>query len=382
MVFNAKQIRRLKETCTAQVEATASMLLERGVSKEIIAAALTNDKTSIEGKDLLSMLGIGREAPYCMPQFFLEYKRSAYSGIVFVVIFMFSVLLTGTIIFFRKRLQLYLQAENVIGNYINGDYSHHLPRNNEGDIFRLFSLVDELSTMLQSKNDTGRRAKEFLKNTISDISHQLKTPLSALIMYNEIIENEPDNIETVKRFSAKIGESISRIEQLIQSMLKITRLDTESIVFEKENHSLTELIAFSISELTTRAENEGKQILVDGNPDQQILCDMEWTGEAIGNIVKNALDHTITGGIIRIMWERTPGGIRIFISDNGDGIAPEDIYHVFKRFYRSRNTQKTPGIGLGLSLAKSIIEGQGGIISVRSEAHCGTTFILSFLTEL
>ena len=120
--------------------------------------------------------------------------------------------------------------------------------------------------------------------------------------------------------------------------------------------------------------------IVDG--EQQLICDMEWTGEAIGNIVKNALDHTQAGGIVRITWERTPAMFRIFISDNGNGIVPEDIYHIFKRFYRSKHSLDTQGIGLGLPLAKSIIEGQNGVISVQSEVGKGTLFTLSFLTDL
>ena len=114
----------------------------------------------------------------------------------------------------------------------------------------------------------------------------------------------------------------------------------------------------------------------------KLICDMEWTGEAIGNIVKNALDHTQVGGIVRITWNRTPAMFQIFISDNGSGIAPEDIHHIFKRFYRSKHSIDTQGIGLGLPLAKSIIEGQGGVISVQSESGKGTLFTLSFLTEL
>ena len=166
------------------------------------------------------------------------------------------------------------------------------------------------------------------------------------------------------------------------SMLKITRLDTGNIIFEKKSCRVSELIAHSVNDLTTRAKSESKQIQIDGDGEQQLICDMEWTGEAIGNIVKNALDHTQAGGIVRITWERTPAMFRIFISDNGNGIVPEDIYHIFKRFYRSKHSLDTQGIGLGLPLAKSIIEGQNGVISVQSEVGKGTLFTLSFLTDL
>lgn len=105
---------------------------------------------------------------------------------------------------------------------------------------------------------------------------------------------------------------------------------------------------------------------------------MEWTREAVGNIVKNALDHTKAGGMIQISWDETPLMFRISVSDNGDGIDEEDIHHIFKRFYRSKKSLDTQGIGLGLPLAKSIVEGQGGSIAVQSKCGAGTTFTVSF----
>ena len=279
------------------------------------------------------------------------------------------------------RKKLYQRAEKIIGSYINNDYSCHLPQDSEGDIFHLFAVVEQLATMLQAKNETDHKTKEFLKNTISDISHQLKTPLAALMMYQEIIETEPDNVDTVREFSKKIGTALKRMEQLILSMLKITRLDTGNILFDKKSCYVQELVENAINELTTRAAHENKQIIVKGTPNQTIICDMDWTSEAIGNLVKNALDHTEPGGIIRITWECTPTMIRVLVSDNGNGIAPEDIHHVFKRFYRSRHSLNMPGIGLGLPLAKSIIEGQGGFLSVQSVLHEETTFSVSLLTK-
>ncbi len=381
LMFGINQINNVKALYLENEQAIASSLLEQGISRDVIATALANTEISEDGQNLLVIVGMDGQVDNRMLPFIHQFQKSTFVILIIVAMLLGLILAVGTLVFFWKRQQLYEQAGQVLVNYINGDYSCHLPQNSEGAIYQIFAFVEQLSTMLQSKSEAEHKAKDFLKITISDISHQLKTPLAALTMYQEIIEGEPDNAETVKEFSVKIGISLKRMEQLIQSMLKITRLDTGNIVFEKGCYNVTELIMLSINELTTRAQNEDKKILIDGDSKQQITCDLEWTSEAIGNIVKNALDHTISGGNIRITWERTPATLHIFISDNGNGIAPEDIHHVFKRFYRSKCSLDTQGVGLGLPLAKSIIEGQGGLISVQSELNEGTTFTISFLTE-
>ena len=378
--------------CQAQITASKSMylehdravvsaLLEQGVSKEVIANAISSRDINDAGVEFLNNLGINQNTLNALLPNFSQFQYYFFLMALGVCICLTIILSIGIISFLRIRNKLYQQAEKVIDNYINNDYSCHLPQNSNGEIFHLFASVEQLATMLQAKNETELKTKEFLKSTISDISHQLKTPLAALMMYQEIIETEPDNADTVKEFSQKIGTALKRMEQLILSMLKITRLDTGNILFDKRICSVQELITNAISELTTRAVQEKKQLVVQGNPNETVTCDMDWTSEAIGNLVKNALDHTQTGGIIRITWESTPTMLRILVSDNGSGIAPEDIYHIFKRFYRSKHSLNTPGIGLGLPLAKSIIEGQGGLISVQSVLHEGTTFSVSFLTK-
>lgn len=378
--------------CQAQMAASKSMylehdravvsaLLEQGVSKEVIANAISSRDINDAGVEFLNNLGINQNTLNALLPNFSQFQYHFFLMALGVCICLTIILSIGIISFLQIRNKLYQQAEKIIDNYINNDYSCHLPQNSNGEIFHLFASVELLATMLQAKNETEHKTKEFLKSTISDISHQLKTPLAALMMYQEIIEAEPDNADTVKEFSQKIGTALKRMEQLILSMLKITRLDTGNILFDKRVCSVQELIKNAISELTTRAAQEKKQLIVQGTPNQTVICDMDWTSEAIGNLVKNALDHTQIGGIIRITWESTPTMLRILVSDNGSGIAPEDIHHIFKRFYRSKYSLNTPGIGLGLPLAKSIIEGQGGVISVQSVLHEGTTFLVSFLTK-
>lgn len=370
-----------KEMFLTHDNAIATSLLEEGVSKEVIATALMNTEADATGNKVLAEIGLSNSTDIENLSYVSDVKNTIMTS-MFVMLFLWTLfLILGTMLFLYWRERLYRKSENIIKDYIEGNYNVHLPQSNEGNIYQLLASVDQLATMLQAKNDTEQKTKEFLKNTISDISHQLKTPLSALMMYQEIIENEPDNPETVKEFSLKIGTALKRIEQLIQSMLKITRIDAGSIFFEKSNYSISNILNHAISELTTRANNEKKEIVIDGDLEQMLYCDIEWTSEAIGNIVKNALDHTDAGGKITISWERTPAMIRIYITDNGHGIDQGDIHHIFKRFYRSKNTSDSQGIGLGLPLAKVIVEEQGGILSVQSERLQGTTFTLSFLTE-
>ena len=382
LLLSMVQMELAKASYLSHSAAIATALFQRDIPSTVIAAALTSTEISEEGTALLAMAGVDASAESSLPPFHAQLQHISIAAALGMAILLVTALFAGTWVFFSARKRLYSQADQAVSGYLCGDYSQHLPRSSEGAIYQIFAQVEQLATMLQAKTETEHQAKEFLKKSISDISHQLKTPLAALTMYQEIIADEPEHPDTVREFSAKMSVSLKRMEYLIQAMLKITRLDTGNIVFEKDCLNVAALVSQSIRELTTRAERENKQILVDGDAGQQLVCDRDWTCEAIGNIVKNALDHTDSGGTVRIHWEHTPAMLRIFITDNGSGIAPEDIHHIFKRFYRSKRSLDTQGIGLGLPLAKSIIEGQGGMIAVQSEPGTGTTFTLSFLTEL
>ena len=235
---------------------------------------------------------------------------------------------------------------------------------------------------MQAKNENEHKSKEFLQEMVSNISHQLKTPLAALSMYTEIIIDEPDQPDTVTSFAEKSMASLQRIEQLVGALLKMARLDAGSIVFDRKPIPVTELLEQAQAPFTTRAEVEGKRIVLSGPSDEILTCDFEWTSEAIGNLIKNALDHTERGGLIRIEWKHSPDMLRLSVSDNGCGITQDDIHHIFKRFYRSKHSSDHTGAGLGLPLAKAIVEGQGGTIAVVSTPHEGTFFTISFFTNL
>lgn len=382
LLFGYRQTQAAKRMMLTKESAVVSSLLKQNVSPDVIAAAVSNSRDDGQGKELLVRLGYTEKTAARFLPAVSGFEATAFQSVLLGALVFIAVLLALCCVFLSKREELYREASKRIFAFSDGDFSKHLPSAKEGTLYQLFASVDHLASALQAKGEAEYKAKEFLKNTISDISHQLKTPLAALSMYNEIISEEMDNPETIMEFSQKMTAALERMDQLIQSLLKITRLDAGSIAFEKAPHPISEIVEKAIEHLTTRAVHEEKQIIAEGRPGEQLVCDLQWTSEAVGNIVKNALDHTNPGGRIRVLWEKSPAMVRIKIMDDGAGIAPDDIHHIFKRFYRSRNSKDTQGVGLGLSLAKSIVDGQGGTLSVQSVLNRGTTFTLSFLTEL
>lgn len=357
--------------------AIISSLLEQGVSENAIAKAVMSTTVTEQAYNLMGKLGITRTDTKFLPFANSLAANTYFLEAIKTFIFAFLLLIFVTV-FFKKRDNLYNNAIKIVSEYSDGIFSASLPQSEEGTLYRLFEGINNMAAVLKSKQETEKNTKEFLKTTVSDISHQLKTPLAALSMYNEIILDEPENTETVITFTRKANDAIKRIKTLILSLLKITRLDASGIDFDKKEYKTAEVINKATENLTVRTEKENKRIIVSGNTDETVFCDMDWTCEAIGNIIKNALDHTESGGEIKIKWDKSPMQTSVYISDNGRGIAPDDFHHIFKRFYRSKHSSDMQGIGLGLSLAKAITEGQGGVISVKSELNEGTEFTLSF----
>lgn len=379
--FWMRQTLAVRDLFLAREGAMVSSLLEQGVEVPVIAVAVTHTADDGSGTRFLSGIGISDQTAVRFLPFVSDFSQATGNFLLAAGVLLAVFLFTGVVIFLYQRERLYQEALWTVRRFTEGDYSRHLPQLQEGAVYQMFALVEQLATMLKARSETERETKEFLKRTISDISHQLKTPLAALAMYQEIIEDEPENPDTVRAFSVKSGAALNRMEQLIDAMLKITRLDAGNIVFRKESVPVSTLVHESVRDLVTRAGREQKQLIINGSENATLVCDREWTREAIGNLVKNALDHTEAGGVIQITWACTPAMLRITVSDNGRGIPPEDIYHIFKRFYRSRNSLDTQGAGLGLPLAKSIVEGQGGTISVQSTPGEGAKFVIAFLLE-
>ena len=282
-------------------------------------------------------------------------------------------------VYFNRQNQIMEQAILQINAYLDGDRNARIECDNEGELYRLFHSINSLAAVLNAHADNELREKEFLKNTISDISHQLKTPLAALNIYNGLLQDEDIEVSSVKEFAGLSEQELDRIETLVQSLLKITRLDAGAIVLEKNAENVADMMRDIELHFAYRARQEKKEIILSGSDHLSLFCDRDWLNEAIDNIVKNAFDHTESGATIRVAWKELPSGVQIVITDNGCGIHPEDIHHIFKRFYRSRFSKDKQGIGLGLPLAKAIVEAHNGTIEVDSELGIGTTFTMNFL---
>lgn len=281
--------------------------------------------------------------------------------------------------YFARQNRLMEQAVVQINEYLAGNTDARIECDDEGEVYRLFHAVNSLAAVLNAHADNEVREKQFLKNTISDISHQLKTPLAALNIYNGLLQDQDIDAASVKEFADLSEQELDRIETLVQSLLKITRLDAGTIVLEKAVENLADMMRDIELHFAYRARREQKALVLAGADDVQLLCDRDWLSEAVDNLVKNALDHTQSGDTIRIEWKALSSAVQITVKDNGCGIHPEDLHHIFKRFYRSRFSKDTQGLGLGLPLAKAIVEAHGGTIEVDSEPGKGSAFTMNFL---
>ena len=358
---------------------TAGYLVNHSDSN--VAAAFTKDKTESDleaGRQALKEAGYHENTdPRLVPAVTAYRKRTAvWFGSMIFFIFLAVFLTVG--IYIRKQKKMIAKADIMITQFLEGDMSQKTDSEETGGWYSLFHRINELATILSAQAEHEKQTRVFLQDMISDVSHQLKTPLAALKMYDEIMAQEDSDRETIQAFSQKSLREIRRLEDVVYTLLKIARLDAGTVRMEKSEENIEMLLRDVTERFETLAAQEAKEIVLSGRSDASLYCDALWMSEALGNVVKNALEHTGKGGKVVISWERTPLLTNIVVEDNGTGIHQEDIHNIFKRFYRSRFSQDTHGIGLGLPLAKSIVEAHQGTISVTSRVGRGSRFVLSF----
>ena len=277
-----------------------------------------------------------------------------------------------------KVREISYAAERVV----EGDFSIVLKEEGEGDFNILNHSFNQMADRLKNSIEILQKERIFLKDTISDISHQLKTPLSSLIMLNDLILQDKNMEEEVQRdFLEKTSIQLERMEWLIVNLLKIARIEAGAILFKKDKIKAIEPIKIALSTLSMNIDEKEQNIKIMGNLESIFYGDKDWTAEAIINIIKNSIEHSEDGGIIEIFLEETPLFTNIIIKDYGEGIDKKDIPHIFERFYKVSSEIKPDSIGIGLNLSKLIVESQNATISVKSEKGKGTEFIITFLNS-
>ena len=295
---------------------------------------------------------------------------------ILFITFVFLCLITISFYFFIKIYRDIKDMTDYVYHSSEGREYEMKNKNQEGQIGLLKTEIMKMTTVLKEKVALLHSEKIFLNDTISDISHQLKTPMTSLMLLTDLMYNDLDKEKKIE-FLDRTNAQLSRMDWLIKSMLKLSKLEAKVIDFKTDKVNINELIKRSISPLLVPIELRNISLNINGDKEASYIGDIEWSSEALGNIIKNCIEHTKEGGNLNISYEENPIYSEIVIKDNGEGIDKDDIPNIFKRFYKGKNS-KSDSVGIGLAMEKSIIESQNGDIYVKSEKNKGTEFHITF----
>lgn len=264
----------------------------------------------------------------------------------------------------------------IIEEINNKNYSFKMKDINEEDLSLLKNEIYKTTIMLNEISEISKKDKKELEESLEDISHQLKTPLtSILIMIDTLLDDEDMDQNTREDFLRNMKREVMNINFLVKSILKLSRLDTNTVKFISKKESVKEIIKEAI--LNVSLLSDLKNVKIETNlSDSLITCDYKWQIEALTNILKNSIEHSYENNKVLIESSENNAYVKITIKDFGTGIAKEDINHIFERFYKGKDSDYD-SIGIGLALSKSIIEKQNGKISVESSDD-GTTFTIKY----
>lgn len=349
-------------------------------SSEIISI-LNSDKYGEEfekGKNELLQYGIDINEVNSIVQ--IENQMNTNLILNVILIILFSIIWSFIIfIYLRKRDKKINQITKYINAIRNRKYELNIDENSEDELSNLKNELYKITVMLKEESEISKQDKENLKVSVQDISHQLKTPLTSItIMLDNISDNPDMDNETRQKFIFEISKQIEWINWLVISILKLSRLDANVVEFKKENIVLKDFINEIISNLEIPIDIKNQKIIIEGDDKVSFVGDYKWQQEAITNIIKNCVEHNREGGNIFITYEENNLYTKISIKDEGEGISQEEIKNIFKRFYKGKNSSEN-SIGIGLSLAKNIIEKDNGLITCKSELGKGTEFIIKYM---
>lgn len=298
-----------------------------------------------------------------------------------LLVLLVSVLLSVAFVIFTLWRYRELEKLSVFLRRIsNGDYSLDVRDNYEGELSLLKNEIYKVTSRLAEQSAHLQTEKVRLTDAISDISHQLKTPLTSMTVMADLLGQDDLPATKRKEFTHHISMQLERIDWLLSSLLKLSKLDAGTVVFKQERIWVHELIQQALEPLRIPIELKQQQVELEGDDDVSFIGDMNWTAEALINILKNAVEHTPEHGHIRIAFATNPLYTEIVVTDDGTGIDKSDLPYIFKRFYKGKHAGEG-SVGIGLAMAHSIVTAQQGDIEVESEQGAGTQFRLRFFKK-
>ncbi len=310
---------------------------------------------------------------------FISFTIETGAGLVFLITGLLLLLIST--LYTRRRYEDMERLSAYLRKICTGDYSLDIRDNEEGELSILKNEIYKMTLILSKQAELLKTEKEQLADAISDISHQLKTPLTSMLVMADLLNSDTLHENKRREFTGNLELQLKRMEWLLTSLLKLSKIDSGTIKFKNEYIRVNHLIKQVMKPLLIPMELKEQEFVEEGNSNVSFYGDLNWTVEAMINIVKNCIEHTQVGGEITIKYEENPIYTEIIISDNGKGIAKEDLPFIFKRFYKGKNASED-SVGIGLAMAKSIISNQKGDISVTSHIHQGTSFSVKFYKQI
>lgn len=277
-----------------------------------------------------------------------------------------------------KNLEKLSELSSTLDSILSGAEPLGLEDNSEGEYAILKSEVYKVTIRLREQAHELESEKIYLNDSIADISHQLRTPLTTINLLMSFLKKRDLSEEEKTKYILEIDQQLARIEWLITSLLKISKIDAGTAGFKKGPVSVTELISEAVSPLLVPMEIRDQEFKFDSEGDEQYEGDLKWSTEAIGNIIKNCMEHTPEGGTVEVKARENELFTEIVVQDTGSGITAEDLPHLFERFYKGKNSAST-SVGIGLAMSKMIIREQNGSIKAENRRDIqGARFTVKF----
>lgn len=344
------------------------------VDKMQIIELLNNQE---ESKNILREYSIDLEKSSIVlenEELFLKYLVLNVSSIIILSAMLIAIFLKYNFSKDKKILEITTYIEEIN----NRNYKLDIEDNTEDELSILKNELYKTTIMLKEIAQNSLNDKISLKDSLSDISHQLKTPLTSItIMLDNILDNQEMDEVTRNEFIKDIKREITNINFLINTLLKLSKFDSNTIKFINKEEAVCKILEEASKNVAGLCDLKDVTIEIAGSSMSNISCDFKWQVEAITNILKNCVEHSNKKSKISVYYEQNKIYTKIEIKDNGVGIEKEDLPHIFERFYKGKNSSKE-SIGIGLALAKSIIEKNNGCIIANSVIGEGTTFIIKY----